>query len=196
MSSNSSDYSFIGRIHLSIDNIGKLKGKNFVTCFSGVKDGDTIFKYGVVETGNFNRCLSTWDNLFLVGRFHKPVLEVLSDDMLRDVITKNRDGAFSIVSILSNPVTDKESIYRLLCSLSYMGDACKKFAEDPDKVINIVRGAFENFERIYTFREPYVKLLTNGNVLISHSYLLNEIEKLPSSLVDFLAELDTDLSDL
>lgn len=196
MSSNSSDYSLLGRIHLSTDNIGKLKGKNFVTYFSDVKDGDTTFKYGVVETSDFNRGLVTWDNLFLVGRFHKPVLDVLSDDMLRDVITKNRDCAFRVACILSNQVTDKESIFRMLCSLSYMGDARMRIAEDPNKVVNIVRGSFENFERIYTFKEPYVKLLNDGNVLISHSYLLSEIEKLPSGLVDFLAELDTDLSDL
>ena len=196
MCSNSGDYSLIGKIHLSTDNIDRIKGRNFITYFSDVKDGDMTFKYGVVEEDDFNRGLSTWDNLFLVGRFHKPVLDVISDGVLRNVISKNRDCAFRIACLLSNQVTDKESVYRMLCSLSYMGDVRMKIAEDPHKVESIVKGSFNNFERIYTFNEPYVRLFSNGDVLINHSLLLYEIEKLPSKLVDYLAELGTDLSDL
>ena len=196
MSCNSADYSFIGRLHLSSDNIGKIKGRNFVTYFSGVKEDDARFKYGVVETSDFNRGLLTWDNMFLVGRFHKPVLDINDEDVFEEVIKKNREGAFMIACLLCNSITDKETVFRKLCSLSYMGDARMKFAESPTKVADIVKGAYKNFEHIYTFREPYVKVLTNGSVLIDHDYILHQIDKLPCSLVDYLAEMDTDLNDI
>ena len=196
MYENSDDYSLIGKLHLSTENVDKLKGKNFITYVSNIKDdSDTQFKYGVVEIDDFKRGLCTWDNLFLVGRFHKPVLDVLSDERLREVIATNREGAFRVACLLSSPITDKEKLFRTLCSLSYFGDARMKFAEHPDKVRNIVRGAFEYFERIYTFKQDYVKVV-NDMVLICHDQLLSEIEKLPSCLVDYLAEHDTDLKNI
>lgn len=197
MSENSGDYSLIGRLHLSSDNVERIKGKNFVTYVSDVKgnDGNT-FKYGVVENGDFQRGLCTWDNMFLVGRFHKPILDVLSNEKVREVIDKNRDRAFRVACILSNPVTDKESIFRMLCGLSYLGDARMRIAENPNKVQNIVRGNFPNLENIYKFNEPYVKLMANGVVLISHEQLLAEILELPECLVNYLAEVNTDLKDL
>jgi translocator assembly and maintenance protein 41 len=197
MSENSGDYSLIGRIHLSGENVDRIKGKNFVTYVSDIKgsEGDT-FKYGVVENSDFQRGLCTWDNMFLVGRFHKPILDVMSNETVRQVIAKNRDRAFRVACILSNSVTDKESIFRMLCGLSYMGDARMKIAENPNKVRNIVKGNWPNLENIYKFNEPYVKVLTNGLVLISHEQLLAEILELPECMVDYLAETDTDLKDL
>ena len=197
MSENSDDYSLIGRLHLSSDSIEKIKGNNFITYVSDVKgnDGNT-FKYGVVENSDFQRGLCTWDNLFLVGRFHKPILDVMSNETVRKVISTNREKAFRVACILSNPVTDKESIFRMLCGLSYMGDARMRCAENPNKVRNIVKGNFPNLENIYKFNEPYVKLLANGVVLISHEHLMFEITELPECLVDYLAETDTDLKDL
>ena len=194
---NSDDYSLIGRIHLSSDSIEKIKGKNFITYVSDVKgnDGNT-FKYGVVENSDFQRGLCTWDNMFLVGRFHKPILDVMSNETVREVIAQNRDRAFRVACILSNPVTDKESVFRILCGLSYMGDARMRFAENPHKVRNIVKGNFPNLEKIYMFNEPYVKLLNNGTVLIDHYRLLEEVLELPECLVDYLAEVGTNLKDL
>lgn len=197
MSENSGDYSLIGRLHLSSDNVERIKGKNFVTYVSDVKgnDGNT-FKYGVVENSDFQRGLCTWDNMFLVGRFHKPILDVMSNETVRQVIAKNRDRAFRVACILSNPVTDKESIFRMLCGLSYLGDARMRIAENPNKVRNIVKGNLPNLENIYKFNEPYVKVMPNGVVLISHEQLLAEIMELPECLVNYLAEVDTDLKDL
>ena len=77
-----------------------------------------------------------------------------------------------------------------------MGDARMKIAENPNKVRNIVKGNWPNLENIYKFNEPYVKVLTNGLVLISHEQLLAEILELPECMVDYLAETDTDLKDL
>lgn len=198
MCENVEDYSFIGRIHLSTDNVSRLKGKNFVTYVSDIKDreADTRFKYGVVEIDDFQRGLCTWDNLFLVGRFHKPILDVFSDERLRDVIAKNREGAFRVACLLSNPMTSKEQVFRMLCGLSYIGDARMKLAENPDKVRNIVRGSFSILERIYTFNQEYVKVVNDDVVLICHEQLLAEIEKLPSCLVDYLAEVNTDLKNI
>lgn len=198
MEVNSNDYSLIGRIHLSRDNMRKLKGKNFVTYFSEIKDKDIeyTFKYGVVEENDFVRNLGTWENLFLVGRFHKPVLDVFSNEKIEEVINQNRECAFRIACILSNPLIEKEELFELICGLSYMGDARMRFAENPHKVECIVKNSFEKLESIYKFEEPYVRLFSRNLVLINHEILMSEIEMLPECLVDYLASVDTNLCDL
>ena len=192
---NGKDYSFLGKLYLSRENLKRIKGRNCITYFSGVRDGNLVYKYGVVEFDDLRRSLDTWDNLFLVGRFHKPVLNILESDFLDSKINKNRDVAFRIACLLSDRVTTKINIFKLLCSLSYMGDARMNFAENPNKVNNIVNGSFDYFEKIYSFDEPYIKIV-GEQVFINYDILLNEIEMLPECLVDYLAECDTDLSDL
>ena len=198
MTMNDQDYSFLGRIHFSQKNVAKIKGKNNITYFSHIKDydGEYLFKYGVVEVQDFIRGLSTWDNLFLVGRFHKPVLDVKSNDEINKVIEGNRDIAFRITCLLSPTPTTKLEFYKTLCGLSYLGDARMKIAENPNKVRNIVDGSYDKLSEIYLFNRPYVKTAGVDKIYIDHKTLLEEICLLPESLVDYLAEVNTDLSDL
>lgn len=198
MSMNDSDYSFLGRIHFSSTNVSKIKGKNNVTYFSHIKDSDNdfMFKYGVVEVEDFIRGLSTWDNLFLVGRFHKPVLDVKSNEVIRRVIESNRDVAFRIACLFSPASTTKREFFKTLCGLSYLGDARMKIAENPNKVRNIVDGSYSRLKEMYSFDKPYVKTYGVDKLLIDPRTILEEIHLLPEALVDYLAEMDTDLSDL
>lgn len=195
---NDSDYSFLGRIHFSSNNVSKIKGKNNVTYFSHIKDSgnDFMFKYGVVEVEDFIRGLSTWDNLFLVGRFHKPVLDVKSNEVIRRVIEGNRDVAFRIACLFSPAATTKRDFFRTLCGLSYLGDARMMIAENPHKVRNIVDGSYSRLKEMYSFEKPFVKTYGIDKLLIDHRAILEELYLLPESLVNYLAEMNTNLSDL
>lgn len=196
MQMNNGDYSLIGRVHLSRKNIAKLKGKNHITYFSEIKDGEYTFKYGVIEVEDFKRGLSTWDNIFMAGRFHKPVMEVISRDDVRKAISYNRRVALMIASLFCDPVTTKDKIFNQVCGLSYMGDARMAIAENPHKVENIVEGSFDKLVEIYSLDEDYLEELEDGVVKINHSRILERINELPIHLLHYLRSMDTDFSDL
>jgi translocator assembly and maintenance protein 41 len=57
-------------------------------------ENDLLIKYGVISEKDFINHLSLWDNLFIAGRFHKPVLSILKEDLsIEAVIRKNREIA-------------------------------------------------------------------------------------------------------
>lgn len=196
MQMNSSDYSMIGRIHLSRKNIAKLKGKNYITYFSEIKDGEYTFKYGVIEIEDFKRGLNTWDNIFTAGRFHKPVMEIKSRDDIREAIEYNRKCALMIACLFSDECTTKKSIYQNLCGLSYLGDARMTIAENPHKVKNIVNGSFDKLSEIYPLNENYILECKNDAVLICHERLLSRFHELPLELLKYLEKMGTDFTDL
>lgn len=196
MTMNSKDYSLIGRVHLSRKNIAKLKGMNGVTYFSEIKDDGYIFKYGVIEVEDFKRGLSTWDNLFMAGRFHKPVMEISATDDIRYVISYNKNIALMIACLFCDSITTREDIYRKLCGISYIGDARMAFAENPHKVENIVDGSFDKLSEIYPLNEDYLSICENGTIIINHDQLLARIDELPINLLEFLDDMHTDLKDL
>jgi hypothetical protein len=193
---NYGDYSVIGRIHLSRKNIAKLKGRNHITYFSEIKDGEYTFKYGVIEVEDFKRGLNTWDNIFTAGRFHKPVMEIKSRDDIREAISYNKDCALMLACLFSEEVTTREEIYRNLCGLSYLGDARMAIAENPHKVENIVEGSFEKLSEMYPLDEDYILECNGNDVLISHDVLLSRIYELPERLLEFLQDMNTNFDDL
>jgi translocator assembly and maintenance protein 41 len=80
-----------------------LKFNNFGTCVMynpfiviGKDDDSQLIKYGVVSEDNFKNLLSNWDNLFIAGRFHKPVLSLESDALVEKIILENRGAAVII----------------------------------------------------------------------------------------------------
>lgn len=196
MQMNNRDYSVIGRVHLSRKNVSKLKGKNNVTYFSEIKDGEYTFKYGVIEVDDFKRGLNTWDNIFMAGRFHKPVLEVISMDEIRNAIAYNRRCALMIACIFSERCTTKDELFKLICGLSYIGDARMAIAENPHKVENIVEGSFDKLLEIYSLKEDYIRVISNNCVFIDHEFILRRIDFLPDKLIEFLDDMGTDYSDL
>lgn len=196
MQMNSSDYSFIGRLHLSRNNIAKLKGRNNITYFSEIRDGEFTFKYGVIEVEDFKRGLSTWDNIFTAGRFHKPVMEVVSREDVRKAISYNRKVALMIACLFCDEVTTKDKIFNQVCGLSYLGDARMAIAENPHKVENIVEGSFDKLLEIYSLDEDYIEKLPNGIVRINHEIILSRINELPINLIEYLRDMGTDFKDL
>lgn len=194
MRENQQDYSLMGRIHFNRNNIHKLKGLNHITYLSNIYENGYYFKYGVIEIEDFLRGLGTWDSIFVAGRFHKPVLEIKSTDEIRENINYNRKCALMIACLFCDSVTNITEIYRRISSLSYAGDARMMFAENPNKVNNIVTGSFDQFVLTYPLDEDYISDMDDGLIFIDHDKILERIFELPSNLIDFLNETGTDYS--
>lgn len=187
MQQNPQDYSLLGRIFLNHNNIQKIKGCNKITYFSNIKENSEKFKYGVIESQDFRSSLETWDSFFIAGRFHKPILEIKSEESLRQNIFLNRQNAFMIACLLSNSITTKDEVLKILCSLSYLGDARMVFAENPRKIDNIVSGNNDQLKEIYNFSENYIAI--NKNLIyIDHFLIVSRLHELPQSLCEYIKE--------
>lgn len=199
---NPKDYSFSGKVYIQSSNIMKLKGRNKVTYLSYIKDGNLLFKYGVIEIEDFLNCLKNWDSFFIAGRFQKPVVEIWNDEQINkrtidNYINYNRKCALRIACLFCDSITSLEKIFMTICGLSYHGDIRMKLAENPDKVKNIVNGSYEELLRMYALDEHYLQIEKNGLVKINHESLLKNVRFiLPKALVEFLEENQTDFTDL
>ena len=195
MEQNPHDYCLMGRLHLSLSSIKSIKGKNNITYFSQIKSQDNLFKYGVIEDKDFIKSLKRWDNIFVAGRFHKPVLEISSNDVIRDAISYDREMALMFACLLSDEVTTEVEIYKKLCGLSYMGDTRMLFAENPNKVVNIVNGNYGLLHNIYGLHNYYLEQ-DGDNIIVNHDAIINSITCWPEGLVDYLAMKDTNLGNV
>lgn len=196
MAVNPKDYSFLGQLHFSRASITRVKGKNKITYLSNIKEGDRTFKYGVIESNDFLTSLETWENIFVAGRFQKPVLSISTNNTIQDAISYNRKCALIIACILSDRLTNIYSLYNILCGLSYSGDARMRFAENPHKVENIVKGNYQELLKVYPLQEDYIEVQPDGRVEIDHQQLLTHITELPFYLLEFLIALKTDFNDI
>ena len=77
MKYNRDDYSLLGRIHVNVSSLKRLKGSNGITYYSQIFENGYRFKYGVMEEQDFLLFLNSWENFFIAGRFHKPILQIL-----------------------------------------------------------------------------------------------------------------------
>lgn len=192
-----SDYSFLGKIHLSQRSIKKIKGLNKINYFSEIRDGEYTFKYGVTEIGDFIESLETWDNLFMAGRFHKPVMEVSSEEKIRESIAYNRKCALIIACLFCDKYTTRKEIFNKLCGLSYVGDARMAIAENPHKVENIVEGSFDIIAKIYPLENDFlIPVCPSGTFLIDYDKLINHFNELPVSLLEYLYKKNTNFDDI
>lgn len=196
MKMNPKDYSFIGRLYLSKSSISKIKGVNGITYFSEINGGEYTFKYGVIEVNDFVNGLDTWCNMFMAGRFHKPVMELRSEQSIRDSILYNRKCALMVACLFCNELSTDVEIYNALCGLSYLGDARMGIAENPHKVENIVQGSFDKIKEIYPLNEVYLSHVGGSLYYIDHEKLLRRIADLPEGLLEYLYDLSIDFNDL
>lgn len=110
---------------------------------------DQLYKYGVVRMHDLIDDIMNWERFYLSGRLQKPV-NILVDQMeVEKVNSVNLSSAISAALLLLPPKFSEEELYAKLCSLSYMGDLRMLFAEDKNKVMKIVQGQFDLFQRMY-----------------------------------------------
>ena len=195
MDMNPKDYSLIGRVHLSRSSVEKIKGLNKITYFSHIKNDGENYKYGVIEEKDFLHNLSTWENIFVAGRFQKPILRIHSNEQVDNVISYDRECALRIACLLSPKIVSAKELLVKLCGLSYYGDTRMLFAENPNKVGNIVDGSFDILKGVYIVPKPYLEV-DNLMLTINHRMILNDINYLPSALIQYLHDINIDLKSI
>lgn len=177
---NPKDYSFIGRNFFLNSSLDEIKGITGITYQSNIEYKGHLFKYGIIEYGDFVRHMQTWDSFYVPGRFQKPVLTIKSNNFIDELILQNRRNACKVGLLCLNN-KDLKDLYLTICNLSYSGDTRMKVAENPKKVDNIVGAAYDKFNEMYNFNDLYQK---NGERI---EYEI-DIDELPSSLEKYIKD--------
>ena len=177
---NPKDYSFIGRNFFLNSSLDEIKGITGITSQSNIEYKGHLFKYGIIEYGDFVRHMQTWDSFYVPGRFQKPILTIKSNNFIDELILQNRRNACKVGLLCLNN-KDLKDLYLTICNLSYSGDTRMKVAENPKKVENIVGASYDKFNEMYNFNDLYQK---NGERI---EYEI-DIDELPSSLEKYIKD--------
>lgn len=177
---NPKDYSFIGRNFFLNSSLDEIKGITGITYQSNIEYKGHLFKYGIIEYGDFVRHMQTWDSFYVPGRFQKPVLTIKSNNFIDELILQNRRNACKVGLLCLNN-KDLKDLYLTICNLSYSGDTRMKVAENPKKVDNIVGASYDKFNEMYNFNDLYQK---NGDEI---EYEV-DLDELPSSLEKYIKD--------
>ena len=177
---NPKDYSFMGRNFFLNSSLDEIKGITGITYQSNIEYKGHLFKYGIIEYGDFVRHMQTWDSFYVPGRFQKPTLTIKSNNFIDELILQNRRNACKVGLLCLNN-KDLKDLYLTICNLSYSGDTRMKVAENPKKVDNIVGASYDKFNEMYNFNDLYQK---NGERI---EYEI-DIDELPSSLEKYIKD--------
>lgn len=187
MKLNKKDYSLIGKLFFKYGRIKKLKGKTGITYVSNIEENGNTFKYGTIEAKDLKKYLETWESFYLPGRFQKNIYPIIENDEITKLIEKNRENALLLSSYLQqDEEVTKKDLLVTLCGLSYLGDTRMKFAENPRKVLNIVEGSFDKFDKIYKFDRSYLKPIYAEEFEIDKKEVRENLTDLPSELVEYI----------
>lgn len=155
-------------------------------------------KYGVVDHSHLVDDLSCWSSLYFAGRLHKPVLLLVDDPGMLQLIQSNRAAALAVAALV-HPLPRHEvsdaALFQTLAALSYTGDVRMSLrAENPHKPSNIVRGHLSEWREVYkpiiAAADPrLVAPLGSGDTLrVGQLSLAELMPALPSHLVAVLDE--------
>ena len=186
---NPKDYSLSGNIFLTKlpDNIAK--SVTGISYQSNIKYKDRIFKYGIIEEKDFLTYMNTWKSFYVPGRFQKPIFPIVENDKFNESIKINRENAIKVgLLTLKDENNNVKDLYYNITSLSYMGDIRMMFAENPNKIKNIVNGSFEEFNNIYGSNNKYFEVKNNGTIKYDLENLISSIPSLPSALYNNLSK--------
>lgn len=113
----------------------------------------------MVNIDTLCRDLSEWDTLYLAGRLQKPVKILRDDPRVRLAYQINLLSAVRVALLLLPTNFTEHELYSTIAGISYMGDPrMRLYAENPNKVQNIVDNQLANFRRLYT---PLIEQLPN-----------------------------------
>lgn len=130
------------------DNFG---AKVYYNTLIPIKDLGVTIKYGVVSQSNLVTDLLDWSELYLAGRLHKPVQDLMpaTDPILQKALQQNLYSAVHTALLMLPDVFTEKELFKTLTNLSYSGDFRVIFGEDKNKVNNIVDAQVERFQEIY-----------------------------------------------
>lgn len=145
-------------------------------------NGDT-YKIGVTDSKNLISDLEYWESFYLAGRFQKDILFINVDDSILKAIKSNREKALMCaLLLLEDDEKNLKTLYKKICSLSYIGDIRNSIAEDKNKIDNLSKD-YEKYKQIYGTNSKYFKVTDNhDNIEINYSEIFNDIVNLPIDL--------------
>ena len=158
----------------------------FFTEYEGV-----CYKLVVVDKRLLYNDLKTWQHFSLPGRFQKP-MKILVDNtegVLTSLMRENYDSAIKVALLMKNRLPfSKRELYKDIASLSYKADM-RMIAhfENPDKIKNIVYGAYNFFDEVYGNSDMYDYL---GDYIMRKDEEDNTdiIDTLPKAIKTYLLE--------
>lgn len=119
------------------------------TSFPGRK-----MKYGVISKRRLLQDLLSWKSLYVAGRLHKPVMILKSSNEIDTAMFLNRVHAMRVALLLLPPTFNDIQLFTTIAGLSYGGDPRMLFAENPNKVNNLVSPIVPHYKALY---EPAIK---------------------------------------
>ena len=155
------------------------------SCYtSHIKYMDKYYKMGVIEKKDLIEDLVEWKTFFMAGRFQKEMLTLKADKEIEKANIINKKNAVVASILLMNKIYPTlMDLYRMLCSLSYIGDERKRWhAEDPLKEEKLAIRSKEFFDREYTSKCSLINISSSSHVLYDYVDVLNEIGSLPQEL--------------
>lgn len=185
---NPKDYSFSGKLIFKYAPRKWLKSGGKITYMTYIPFDGSKYKIGTIEKNDFLNDLKNWETFYIAGRMQKPILIVSAPSDIEKAIEYNRHaGLLSTKLLLGKGEFDEEYFYTILAGLSYIGDTRMGIAENPDKVLNIVKGRFDFYHDIYGCQLK----IADGLVYISDE----SIDTLPDDLHLFLTNYDGQIGD-
>ena len=189
-------YSSTGKLFLNHtdEKIQKLGAK--ICYIPYIEYKDDIYKIGIINKNDLINDLDKWESFYLAGRFQKNIMLVKINDELLYYINKNRECAIILSLLLLNDnEKNLKSLYKKICSLSYIGDIRGKIAEDKNKIDNLIRD-YDKFKSMYNFTKYYKVIDENDNIEINYHEILDNIKILPNNIktktdLDIYAYMDS-----
>ena len=183
---NRKDYSFLGKLYFRFAKVSSLKKSTGITYVSNIKENGSVFKYGTIEIRDLLRYLDSWESFYLPGRLQKTIYSIKEDNRIKEKIDKNRENAMLVSGYLQEKdEVSKKDLLVTLCGLSYLGDTRMKFAENPRKVLNIVEGSYDAFDKMYKLDKKYFKE-TEDIIVLDKTNIKKDLKALPQSLYDYI----------
>lgn len=147
---NPNDYSFSGKLFFKYAPRKWLRAGGKIAYMTYISFKDSKYKIGTIEKEDFLNDLNNWNTFYVAGRMQKPILVVQAPKEIENAIEYNRHaGLLSTKLLLGEGSFDEEYFYTILAGLSYVGDTRMGIAENPDKVLNIVKGRFDFYHGVY-----------------------------------------------
>lgn len=119
-------------------------------------DDNCTVKYGVIATNDLCNDLNHWTDLYVAGRLHKPVTELMepSTSHIHTAIEQNFKSAIRAALLLLPAEFSYYDFFYEIAQMSYKGDFRMICGENKDKVRNIVRPQLDGFIQLY---RPHLK---------------------------------------
>ena len=192
--SNPTHYSFVRRLPSSfLLRLQRSSAGLYYNPFVKLRGMDSLVKYGVISTADLKRDLREWRTLYVSGRMHKPVLLLETCPELDAASRHNLSHAVRTALLLMPETFSLQDLFCRIAGISYTGDIRMGFAEDANKINNIVNANYNGFEKLYYSRlngvfKDYLHI--NGDCLTQDKSIIctkKHISNLPYNLLMNLA---------